>query len=80
MTSPTPDSIHKGARTMSTNAIRETVRAEVRAGLLEEPTEAEIFAEADDAVCTAACPEGCRIEPDGMCPHGRPSWVSLMLF
>jgi hypothetical protein len=25
--------------------------------------------------CEAACPHGCRVEPDGHCPHGHPSWL-----
>lgn len=25
--------------------------------------------------CEAACPHGCWVEPDGMCPHGNPSWL-----
>jgi hypothetical protein len=23
----------------------------------------------------AACPHGCIVEPDGHCPHGKPSWL-----
>jgi hypothetical protein len=28
--------------------------------------------------CEAACPEGCWVEPDGYCPHGKPSWLIVM--
>jgi len=26
-----------------------------------------------DGVCEAI--DGCRVEPDGVCPHGKPSWL-----
>ena len=26
-----------------------------------------------DGVCEAT--DGCEVEPDGMCPHGHPSWL-----
>lgn len=26
-----------------------------------------------DSVCEAT--DGCPVEPDGMCPHGHPSWL-----
>jgi hypothetical protein len=28
--------------------------------------------------CEAACPEGRWVEPDGYCPHGKPSWLIVM--
>jgi hypothetical protein len=28
--------------------------------------------------CQAACPEGCWVEPDGVCPHGNPSWLIVL--
>lgn len=28
--------------------------------------------------CEAACPHGCWVEPDGICPHGKPSWLIVM--
>ena len=28
--------------------------------------------------CEAACPHGCWVEPDGRCPHGKPSWLIVM--
>jgi hypothetical protein len=28
--------------------------------------------------CEAACPHGCWVEPDGHCPHGKPSWLIVM--
>ena len=27
----------------------------------------------DNGVCPTPC--GCRVEPDGVCPHGVPSWM-----
>ena len=27
----------------------------------------------DDSVCEAT--GGCQVEPDGICPHGHPSWL-----
>jgi len=27
----------------------------------------------DDSVCEAT--DGCQVEPDGVCPHGHPSWL-----
>jgi len=30
--------------------------------------------------CEAACPYGCRVEPDGVCPHGNPSWLLKLGF
>ena len=32
----------------------------------------------DDGGCEAACPHGCWVEPDGRCPHGKPSWLLVM--
>ena len=30
----------------------------------------------DDGVCEAT--DGCIVEPDGICPHGHPSWLLAM--
>ncbi len=43
-----------------------------------EPTEPqppveEILTEADDGIVAAT--DGCPVEPDGVCPHGYPSWL-----
>ncbi len=32
----------------------------------------------NDGGCEAACPHGCWVEPDGTCPHGKPSWLIVM--
>ena len=32
----------------------------------------------DDGVAKAT--DGCRVEPDGICPHGKPSWLIKLGF
>jgi hypothetical protein len=27
---------------------------------------------------TCKCPDGCRVEPDGTCEHGCPSWLMIL--
>jgi hypothetical protein len=27
---------------------------------------------------TCKCPDGCRVEPDGTCEHGCPSWLLVL--
>ena len=46
-----------------------------------EPTESEPDFETlsywtMDGVCDAT--DGCRVEPDGTCPHGYPSWLMYL--
>ena len=43
-----------------------------------KPSMAEIMESADDGTCEAVCPEGCIVETDGTCEHGRPSWMLLL--
>jgi len=31
-----------------------------------------------DGICEARCEENCIVEPDGHCPHGKPSWLLVM--
>ncbi len=31
-----------------------------------------------DSVVPALCSNGCRVEPDGKCPHGNPSPLKVM--
>ena len=38
-----------------------------------EPTEDELCSMVFDGDCYAT--DGCCVEPDGMCPHGYPSWL-----
>jgi hypothetical protein len=40
---------------------------------MEEPDEAQIEEWVYDSVCDAT--DGCTVEPDGVCPHGYPSWL-----
>lgn len=37
------------------------------------PSEEQIEEWTYDSVCEAT--DGCDIEPDGICPHGHPSWL-----
>jgi hypothetical protein len=39
----------------------------------EEPTEEQLEFWAFDGICEAT--DGCEVEPDGICPHGHPSWL-----
>jgi hypothetical protein len=38
-----------------------------------EPTMAQLEAWVLDSICDAT--DGCRVEPDGHCPDGHPSWL-----
>ena len=40
---------------------------------VDEPTEEELIEYVFDSVCEAT--DGCTAEPDGICPHGHPSWL-----
>jgi hypothetical protein len=39
----------------------------------EEPSEEQLKIWVIDSVVDAT--DGCRVEPDGVCPHGYPSWL-----
>jgi hypothetical protein len=52
-------------------------QADTRTGLPPPGIETLIEWEAEGG-CEAACPEGCWVEPDGVCPHGKPSWLIVM--
>ena len=39
----------------------------------DEPTMDELYEMASDGVAEAT--DGCTVEPDGICPHGHPSWL-----
>ena len=45
-----------------------------------EPPDLETLMEwmEGDGGCEAACPHGCWVEPDGTCPHGKPSWLIVL--
>lgn len=40
------------------------------------PTREDIEEWFMDGVCEAV--DGCRVEPDGHCPHGAPSWMVIL--
>jgi hypothetical protein len=40
---------------------------------MEEPDEEQLEEWVYDSVCEAT--DGCTVEPDGVCPHGYPSWL-----
>lgn len=40
---------------------------------MEEPDEEQLEEWVYDSVCDAT--DGCTVEPDGVCPHGYPSWL-----
>lgn len=39
----------------------------------KEPSLATMMRWEDNGVAKAT--DGCRVEPDGVCPHGHPSWL-----
>ncbi len=42
------------------------------------PGESRLEEWANDGVCEAL--DGCRVEPDGTCQHGKPSWLMALGF
>jgi hypothetical protein len=44
---------------------------EVPAPDMEETLEEALF----ESGTMSSCSEGCWVEPDGVCPHGHPSWL-----
>ncbi len=49
--------------------------------LVEEPPDIEtLMAWEAEGGCEAACPHGCWVEPDGVCPHGNSSWLPVLGF
>lgn len=40
---------------------------------VDRPSTDELTQTALDGVCEAS--DGCDVEPDGVCPHGHPSWL-----
>jgi hypothetical protein len=45
---------------------------------LEPPTIEQLMEWEWDGGCEAACPEGCWVEPDGRCEHGKDSWLIVL--
>jgi len=60
---------------MSESRTRQTIAREVANGTLVEPDWEDLVQWERDGGCEAACPDGCWVEPDGTCPHNRPSWL-----
>lgn len=50
------------------------IKAELGVGTLKAPSMEELNFWMSDGVSEAACTHECRVEPDGWCEHGRPSW------
>jgi hypothetical protein len=42
----------------------------------EMPTIEQLEEWADDGICEAT--DGCIVEPDGTCPHGKESWLRVL--
>ena len=40
---------------------------------VDPPTYDELISMCVDGVCVST--DGCIVEPDGVCPHGYPSWL-----
>ena len=40
---------------------------------VEEPMAENVWENFDEGRCEAT--DGCWVEPDGVCPHGHPSWL-----
>jgi hypothetical protein len=45
---------------------------------LEPPDIETLMAWEAEGGCEAACPDHCWVEPDGTCPHGKPSWLIVI--
>ena len=43
--------------------------------IVQQPTQKELEEWLMDGVCEAL--DGCRVEPDGVCPHGFKSWMLM---
>ena len=42
----------------------------------KEPSIATLTRWVNQGIAKTPC--GCRVEPDGHCPHGKPSWLLIM--
>lgn len=49
---------------------------EVDGKLMRVPPERQIRHWVYDSVCEAT--DGCTVEPDGSCPHGKQSWLLIL--
>ncbi len=41
----------------------------------DEPDIEQVYQETEDSYGSTSCAEYCEVEPDGICPHGHPSWL-----
>jgi hypothetical protein len=67
---PTRDAFEQQVATVRAAPGVEDVRVDGAARRLPSLRSLERWAED----CVAKATDGCRVEPDGTCPHGRPSW------
>jgi hypothetical protein len=59
---------------------QETPHESAAAPELEVPAIETLMEWEAEGGCEAACPYGCWVEPDGMCPHDNPSWLLKLGF
>ena len=45
---------------------------------VKQPSISSLEKMLSDGICKAT--DGCRVEPDGTCPHGYPSWIMELGF
>lgn len=69
----------RGAKILKEGVDFEAYRAKYPSAIkCKHPTMASLKRWSNDAVCK--CPDGCRVEPDGECEHGCPSWLIVLGF
>ena len=58
------------------------IRSDFKEKLMNDDIDRPSFEELEDWMndsgCEAACPEGCWVEHDGYCSHGKPSWFIVL--
>ncbi len=70
-------SIERGLRTLKVGATLAEYKAKYPTAIkVTVPSMTRLERYAYDSVCPAI--DGCRVEPDGECPHGYPSWLIAM--
>ena len=52
-----------------------SVEKPAKEATVEPPDLETLMAWESEGGCEAACPHSCWVEPDGVCPHGKPSWL-----
>lgn len=67
----------RGLRTLKEGTtLAEYQRRVPDAILAKVPSSRALIRQASVGVSKTPC--GCRVEPDGECTHGRPSWLSIL--